>query len=124
MFLFKVNHVSFGGVSFVYLQPALHCIVGAKLLNTLTDNAKCTLIFSAITAVICFFVSLPRTLSQLSWLAIFSAVTMFLAALLATIFSAVQPHPFGYKEGDTLIVTLFPVKGTTFVSGTFRVYET
>ncbi|KIJ51173.1 hypothetical protein M422DRAFT_157876 [Sphaerobolus stellatus SS14] len=98
----------------VFIQ-ALHCIVGAKLLNTLSDNALCTLAFSAITAVICFFFSLPRTLSQLSGLAIFSATFMFLAALLAIIFAAVQDHPFGY-EGDKLIVTLFPVKGTTFVS--------
>ncbi|KIJ23165.1 hypothetical protein M422DRAFT_107471, partial [Sphaerobolus stellatus SS14] len=29
----------------VFIQ-ALHCIVGAKLLNTLSDNALCTLAFS------------------------------------------------------------------------------
>ncbi|KAF8492258.1 transmembrane amino acid transporter protein-domain-containing protein [Gautieria morchelliformis] len=95
----------------------LHCLVGAKLLNTLTNSATCTITFSAVTAIVCFFVSLPRTLSQLSALGIFSAVTMGIAVLLSLIFVAIQDHPFGFIEGKDPIVTMFPIKGTTFVSG-------
>ncbi|KAF8579130.1 hypothetical protein K439DRAFT_1360222 [Ramaria rubella] len=95
---------------------ALHCLVGATLLNTLSNSAMCTIAFSAIVAIICFFISLPRTLSQLSALGIFSAVTMGIAVILAIIFAAIQDHPFGFKEGEDPIVTLFPAKGTTFVS--------
>jgi hypothetical protein len=96
---------------------ALHCLVGAKLLNTLTDSAECTVAFSAIAAVLCFFVSLPRPLSQLSHLGTFSAATQGVAVLLAIIFVAIQGHPAGYIAGAEPIVTLVPVKGTTFVSG-------
>ena len=60
---------------------------------------------------------MPRTLSQLSGLALFSAVTMFLATLLSVIFSGVEAHPAGWIEGSDPIVTLFPVEGTTFVTG-------
>lgn len=72
--------------------------------------------FSAVTAIICFFVSLPRTLDQLSALGIFSAVTMGIAILLVMIFSGIQDHPFGF-DGTSPVVTAFPVKGTTYVAG-------
>ncbi|KAI0033224.1 transmembrane amino acid transporter protein-domain-containing protein [Vararia minispora EC-137] len=97
---------------------ALHCIVGAKLLNTLSNSAACTIAFSAVSAVACFVVSLPRTLSQLSVLGTFSAVTMGIAVLLAIIFSGIQDHPFGYTaELGEPIVTVIPVKGTTYIAG-------
>jgi hypothetical protein len=47
----------------------------------------------------------------------FSAVTMGIAVLLAIIFAGVQDHPFGYVAGDAPIVTVIPIKGTTFVAG-------
>ncbi|KAI0343711.1 hypothetical protein BDW22DRAFT_1356239 [Trametopsis cervina] len=97
---------------------ALHCLVGAKLLNTLTNgNAACTVVWSVVTAVICFFVSLPRPLSQMSGLGVFSAVTMGIAVLLAIIFSGIQDHPFGYIAGQEPLVTRLPVPGTTYVAG-------
>ncbi len=96
---------------------ALHCLVGAKLLNTLTNSATCTVAFSAIAAIICFFFSLPRPLSQLSGLGTFSAVTMGIAVLLAIIFAGIQDHPAGYIAGDEPIVHLFAPKGTTYVAG-------
>ncbi|KAJ7043090.1 transmembrane amino acid transporter protein-domain-containing protein [Mycena alexandri] len=95
----------------------LHCLVGAKLLNTLSNSALCTIGFSAITAVICFVMSLPRTLNQLGGLGVFSAVTMGIAVLLAIIFSGIQSEPFGFVDGEFPIVTKFPVAGTTFVAG-------
>ncbi|KAI0048464.1 hypothetical protein FA95DRAFT_1557963 [Auriscalpium vulgare] len=96
---------------------ALHCLVGAKLLNTLSNSAACTIAFSVVTAVACFFVSLPRTLNQLGGLGVFSAVTMGIAVLLAIIFSGVQDHPFGYILGEEPLVTATPVKGTSYVAG-------
>jgi hypothetical protein len=107
------------------IGSALHCIVGAKLLNTLTNSSECTIVFSAITAIICFVVSLPRTLNQLAGLGTFSAVTMGLAVLLAVIFSGIQSHPAGFTtELGAPIVTSVPVPGTTFVLGTALVNRT
>ncbi|KAJ7722277.1 transmembrane amino acid transporter protein-domain-containing protein [Mycena maculata] len=124
-----IGRIIFGGSEWAYNATAvmfilnntfiqgLHCLVGAKLLNTLSNSALCTIGFSAIAAVLCFFLSLPRTLSQLSWLGTFSAITMGLAVLLAIIFSGIQSEPFGYIAGEAPIVTNFPVAGTTFVTG-------
>ena len=99
------------------LLAALHCLVGAKLLNTLTNGASCTVVWSVVTAVICFFVSLPRPLAQLSGLGVFSAATMGIAVLLSMIFAGVQDHPFGFIVGQEPLVTRLPVAGTTYVAG-------
>ncbi|KAJ7579073.1 transmembrane amino acid transporter protein-domain-containing protein [Mycena floridula] len=100
----------------IFIQ-ALHVLVGGRLLNTLTNSAHCTVIYGVITAIICFFISLPRTLSQLSGMGVFSAVTMGIAVLLAMIFAGIQAHPFGYVAGDEPLVTVIPVKGTSFILG-------
>ncbi|KAL0571542.1 hypothetical protein V5O48_010418 [Marasmius crinis-equi] len=96
---------------------ALHVLVGAKLLNTLTESSQCTVVFAVIATVICLIISLPRTLRELAHMGTFSAVTMGIAVLLAIIFAGVQKHPFGYVEGDEPIVTIIPVPGTSFVAG-------
>ncbi|KAJ7314793.1 transmembrane amino acid transporter protein-domain-containing protein [Mycena albidolilacea] len=96
---------------------ALECLVGAKLLNTLSHSGVCTVGFSASVAGLCLILSLPRTLNQLGGLATFSALTMGIAVLLSVVFSAIQNEPFGYIAGEPPIVTMFPVVGTTYVSG-------
>ncbi|KAF7323237.1 Protein kinase domain-containing protein [Mycena chlorophos] len=123
-----IGRILFGGSQWAYNFTAvmfilnntfiqgLHCLVGAKLLNTLSNSALCTISFSAITAIICFFVTLPRTLSQLSGLGTFSAITMGIAVLLAIIFSGIQSEPAGFIAGELPIVTNFPVAGTTFIT--------
>ncbi|VDC08000.1 unnamed protein product [Peniophora sp. CBMAI 1063] len=94
---------------------ALHCLVGAEYLNTITNSALCTIGFSAIAAIFCFFCSLPRTLNQLSGLGAMSAVSMGISVILGIIFSGVQSHPQGY-DGSMPIVTAFPVGGTAYVA--------
>ncbi|EED24120.1 neutral amino acid permease, putative [Talaromyces stipitatus ATCC 10500] len=96
----------------------LHCLVGAKYLNTMTGHATCTITFSVVVAIISFFFSLPRTFSGLSHMATASAFFTFLSVLLATIFAGIEDHPARYSEelGNPL-VTAFPVAGTTFVNG-------
>lgn len=96
---------------------ALHVLVGAELLNTLSGSSLCTVVFGVITALMAFVVSLPRTLSQLSHIGVFSAATMGLAVLLSIIFAGVQKHPSGYILGQEPIVTIIPIKGTTYVAG-------
>ncbi|KAI9750672.1 MAG: hypothetical protein M4579_006368 [Chaenotheca gracillima] len=106
----------------------LHVLVGAKYLNTMTNNSVCTVGFSAVVAVICFIVSLPRTFSTLAKIATASAFFTFVSVLLAAIFSGIEPHPTGYNSGvisPTMgvlmsgepIVRAFPPPGTTFVAG-------
>jgi len=125
-----IGRIIFGGSDLAYnltglmfilnntFIQGLHCVVGAKYLNTVTNSSECTITFSAITAIICFAFSLPRTLNQLGGLGTFSAITMGLAVLLAVIFSGVQSHPAGFTAAlGAPVVTSTPAPGTTFVLG-------
>ncbi|KAF2869827.1 transmembrane amino acid transporter protein-domain-containing protein [Massariosphaeria phaeospora] len=97
----------------------LHCLVGAKYLNTMTNHSLCTIGFSAIVGLISFICSLPRTFSTLAKIATFSALTTFISVLLATIFAGIEDHPKGYDSatlGEPLVHAI-PVAGTTFVAG-------
>ena len=53
----------------------------------------------------------------MSFIGIFSAVAMGIAVLLAMIFAGIQDHAFGDVVGDEPLVTVIPVKGTTYVAG-------
>lgn len=95
----------------------LHCLVGAKYLNTMTNHSVCTIGFSAIVAVISWICSLPRTFDSLSKAATLSALFTFVSVLLATIFSAIEPHPNKYPSKGEPIVLAIPAAGTSFVMG-------
>ncbi|KAK2053341.1 transmembrane amino acid transporter [Colletotrichum caudatum] len=115
------------------LESALHVLVGAKYLNTMTesDPVVCrTVVFSIVVTIICWVCSLPRTFDTLSKAGTASAAFTFISVLLATIFAGVQSHPAGYdprstyvddngvtKTGGNPIVTAIPVMSTTFVAG-------
>jgi hypothetical protein len=100
----------------------LHVLVGAKYLNTMTENdsiACRTVSFGIVVMVICWICSLPRTFDGLAKIGTWSAVFTFVSVLLATVFSGIMDHPAGYdpvKLGEP-IVTALPVAGTTFVAG-------
>ncbi|KAK2750336.1 hypothetical protein FQN57_003816 [Myotisia sp. PD_48] len=106
----------------------LHCLVGAQYLNTMTNHATCTVVFAAITGIISFICSVPRTFSTLSKLAVLSALFTFVSVLLATVFSGIQDRPAHYNpdpnhigKGGTIMggepnVSAWPVPGTTFVA--------
>ncbi|KAL8743507.1 MAG: hypothetical protein Q9190_004159 [Brigantiaea leucoxantha] len=106
----------------------LHVLTFAEYINTMSNNnaGVCTVAFSAITAVISFFCSLPRTFDTLSKLATLSAFFTFVSVLLAAIFAGIEDHPEGYNTPDggktglltgEPIVLAVPAAGTTFVAG-------
>lgn len=98
------------------LIQGLHVLVGAKYLNTVTNHSICSVGFSAIVAAISMIFSLPRTFSSLSFVGYFSAVTMFIAVVLAMVFAGVQDHPDKF-DGTPVTFRAFPAEGTTFVDG-------
>lgn len=95
---------------------ALHVLVGSKYLNSISNHALCSVVFSVITAIICFIFSIPRTFAGMSHLASFSAATMFIAVILCMVFSGIQTHPAGY-DGSPITWRLIPAKGTDFATG-------
>lgn len=100
---------------------ALHVLVGAVYLNTMTEAdyiAGCrTVAFAATVSVICWIWSLPRTFNALSKIGMASAFFTFVSVLLATVFSGVQDHPAGYPELGEPTVLAWTPKSTTLVTG-------
>ncbi|KAI9706523.1 MAG: hypothetical protein M1836_003529 [Candelina mexicana] len=108
----------------------LHVLTGAQYLNTMSNHGMCTVGFSAIMAIICFFCSLPRTFSTLAKIATASAFFTFVSVLLAAIFAGIEAHPAKYNSDPNAIIPLsgglhagppvvlsIPAKGTKFVPG-------
>jgi hypothetical protein len=95
----------------------LHCLVGAKWWNTITGHGTCTIVFAAITAIISFVASLPRTFSTLATIATGSAAFTFVSVILAAAFSGVDGKPAGYPSLGEPTVYAVPPAGTTFVLG-------
>ncbi|KAI4162057.1 MAG: hypothetical protein LQ342_004369 [Letrouitia transgressa] len=106
----------------------LHVLTFAVYINTMANNSSgvCTVGYSAITAVISFICSLPRTFDTLSKIATLSAFFTFVSVLLAAIFAGIEDHPNGYNTpgggktglltGEPIVLAI-PAKGTTFVAG-------
>lgn len=95
-----------------------HILTSSKYLNTMTNGALCTVVFSVIAAIVSFVVSLPRTFDTLSKLAGASAFFTFISVLLATIFAAIEAHPgAGWPEYGPVKIYVRPPPGTTFVAG-------
>ncbi|KAH6604539.1 neutral amino acid permease [Trichoderma cornu-damae] len=101
---------------------ALHVLVGAEYLNTMTESdaiGGCrTVQFGVVVTFICLIGSLPRTFSMMSKLGTASAIFTFVSVLLATIFAGIQDRPAGFTAAlGSPVVAATPVKGTTFVNG-------
>ncbi|PTB68506.1 hypothetical protein BBK36DRAFT_1113081 [Trichoderma citrinoviride] len=101
---------------------ALHVLVGAEYLNTMTESDNIggcrTVEFGVVVTVICLIASLPRTFSMMSKLGTASAIFTFISVVLATIFAGIQDRPAGFTEAQgSPLVTAIPVKSTTFVNG-------
>jgi hypothetical protein len=115
----------FTGVMFIlnntFIQ-ALHCLTGARYLNTMSNGALCTVAFSAFVAIISWACSLPRTFNTLAKAASLSAFFTFISVLLATIFAGIEDHPGGvvgskWPSLGPPTVYAIPPAGTTFVNG-------
>lgn len=105
---------------------ALHCLVGAQYLNTMTNHGTCTIIFAMITAVFSFFCSLPRTFHALAKLGGLSAIFTFISVVMVVIFTGIQRFPAGYNpdpnhtgpggtnQGGKPVFSAFPAKDAPF----------
>lgn len=110
---------------------ALHILVIARYLNTMTNHSECTVVFAVIGGLISWVCSLPRTFNALSWGATASAFTTFVSVILAAAFAGAegQTGTAGYTpgsvwaadgsiqaEGLPLVLTV-PLASTPFYAG-------
>lgn len=102
---------------------ALHVLVGAEYLNTMTASDSIggcrTVEFSVVITVICWFASMPRTFSMMSKLGTASALFTFISVVLATIFVGIQGKPPKYYSDYMGEVKphILPAPGTTWAHG-------
>jgi hypothetical protein len=100
---------------------ALHVLVGAVYLNTMTEADKIaacrTVLFAAIVSIICWLGSLPRTFDALSKLGFGSAFFTFISVFLATIFAGIQGKPADYPSLGEPVVSAWTPSSTTLVTG-------
>lgn len=79
-------------------------VAGQQALSMLSNNGLCAIYFVLIFALASFFLALPRTLSQLTWLGLASAVSILLAGVIAMIGAGANPTP-GLTLPATIPVT-------------------
>lgn len=100
---------------------ALHVLVGAIYLNTMTEadtiHACRTVAFAAAVTVASWLGSLPRTFDMLSKLAFGSVIFTFASVFLATGFAGAQGKPAGYPGKGEPIVSIWTPDTTTLVTG-------
>ena len=100
---------------------ALHLLVGAIYLNTMTeadDIPGCrTVMFSVVVAVVSWIGSLPRTFDMLSKLGMGSAFFTFISVFLATAFTGAQGKPAGYPSLGEPVLSVWTPGSTTLVTG-------
>lgn len=100
---------------------ALHVLVGAIYMNTMTEadtiHACRTVAFAVAVTVLSWLGSLPRTFSMLSKLAFGSVFFTFTSVILAAAFSGAQGKPAGYPSSGEPIVSIWTPSSTTLVTG-------
>lgn len=100
---------------------ALHVLVGAIYLNTMTEadtiKACRTVAFAVAITAVSWLGSLPRTFNMLSKLGFASTFFTFTSVFLATAFAGVQGKPAGYPSDGEPIVSIWTPKSTTLVTG-------
>lgn len=100
---------------------ALHVLVGAIYLNTMTEadtiKACRTVAFAVAITAVSWLGSLPRTFNMLSKLGFGSAFFTFTSVFLATAFAGAQGKPAGYPSDGEPIISIWTPKSTTLVTG-------
>ncbi|KAG6358805.1 hypothetical protein INS49_012324 [Diaporthe citri] len=91
---------------------ASHLLTWTIALNTLSNHGTCTIVFGVVGIVVFALLTVPRTLKNVSFLAIISFMSIMSAVLITIIALAVSPR----AAYDTMQATLHPSLPTAFNS--------
>lgn len=82
-----VGREIFGAAQIIFLVFVMgsHILTFSIMLNTLTDHATCSIIFGIVALVVCLVCTLPRTLLNVSYMAIVSFISIIAAVLITMI---------------------------------------
>ncbi|KAF2642447.1 hypothetical protein P280DRAFT_505869 [Massarina eburnea CBS 473.64] len=87
--------MAFGQVIILIFIMAAHVLSFAIALNAITEHARCTVVFSVIGLIISFVLGLPRTFKGMSYLSIFSSLSIMIAVLVTMIAIGISKPDMG-----------------------------
>ncbi|KAI0707703.1 transmembrane amino acid transporter protein-domain-containing protein [Earliella scabrosa] len=79
-------------VIFIVFLCGSHVLTGLIAFDTITDGASCSVLWGAVTAIVCLILTLPRTLDGLAYLSVASFISIMSAVLITMIGVGVAGH--------------------------------
>ncbi|KAI4120738.1 MAG: hypothetical protein LQ347_007041 [Umbilicaria vellea] len=72
-------------ITFLVFVMGSHILTFSIMLNTLTDHATCSIVFGLVALIVCLVSTLPRTLLNVSYMAIVSFISIIAAVMVTMI---------------------------------------
>ncbi|KAI0726673.1 transmembrane amino acid transporter protein-domain-containing protein [Fomitopsis betulina] len=82
-------------VVFMVFLCGSHVLTGLIAFDTITAGASCSVLWAGVSAIICFFLTLPRTLNGISYLSVVSFISIVAAVLITMIGVGIAGHHGG-----------------------------
>ncbi|KAF7799618.1 hypothetical protein EIP86_010856 [Pleurotus ostreatoroseus] len=79
-------------IVFLIFSAGSHALTGTIAFDTITNGASCSVLWAGITAIICMFLTMIRTLSSISYLGVVSFISVFAAIMITMIGVGVAGH--------------------------------
>ncbi|KAI0723816.1 transmembrane amino acid transporter protein-domain-containing protein [Cerioporus squamosus] len=79
-------------VIFIIFLCGSHVLTGLIAFDTITAGASCSVVWAAVTAIICMILTIPRTLDGISYLSVASFISIISAILITMIGVGVAGH--------------------------------
>lgn len=79
------NVLELGQLLFFLFATGSHLLTFTVMMNTLTEHGTCSIVFGVVGLILSFLLSLPRTMKNVSWLAMASFISIFVAVMVTMI---------------------------------------
>ncbi|PGG97755.1 hypothetical protein AJ80_09644 [Polytolypa hystricis UAMH7299] len=81
-----------GGAQLLFLIfiMASHILTFSVMMNTITDHGTCTIVFGIVGLVVSLILTIPRTLSKMSWISVVSFISIFSAVMITMVGTGVE----------------------------------
>ncbi|RPD66561.1 hypothetical protein L226DRAFT_479331 [Lentinus tigrinus ALCF2SS1-7] len=89
-------------VIFIVFLCGSHVLTGLIAFDTVTAGASCSVVWAVVTAVVCFVLTIPRTLDGISYLSVASFISILTAVLITMIGVGVAGHTGTVKVTSNL----------------------
>jgi uncharacterized protein YacL len=102
------NVLELGQLLFFLFATGSHLLTFTVMMNTLTEHGTCSIVFGVVGLILSFLLSLPRTMKNVSWLAMASFISIFVAVVVTMVGVGVE------RPGNGIYSV---TQKTNFVSG-------